>query len=95
MFEQDLTNILQNSTNRRELMSALAAADTAYRGGQPLVSDTVYDTGFTRALQKWPKDAFFKRSGGAAPISKVELPCYLGSLDKVYPEDVAPPRHCA
>ena len=90
MFEQDLTNILQNSTNRRELMSALAAADTAYRGGQPLVSDTVYDTGFTRALQKWPKDAFFKRSGGAAPISKVELPCYLGSLDKVYPEDVAP-----
>jgi hypothetical protein len=82
MFEQDLTNILQNSTNRRELMSALAAADTAYRGGQPLVSDTVYDTGFTRALQKWPKDAFFKRSGGAARhLRDIPYPSYPDSRE--------------
>lgn len=70
-----------------ELIAFLAAASAAYYNtSAPVVSDDLYDLVKEELTRRDPKNAFLAEVG-AAPgedgAKKVELPYYMGSLDKI------------
>lgn len=67
----------------QELFDFLEYANEQYRNTfEPVVSDDLYDWLITYAKKKEPNHPFFKQVG--APVKeKVELPEWMGSLDKI------------
>lgn len=69
--------------SKRELVDRLIEYDHYYHTvGEPLVSDAEYDDLKDRLRELDPKNSYFKRVG-ADDDNSVELPFYMGSLDKI------------
>ena len=73
--------------NENELNEMLEQANIYYYNKQPLMSDNQFDIIKEYVERKYPKNEIINKIG--APISgknKVELPYFMGSMDKIKPD---------
>lgn len=63
--------------------------DNEYFNGVQTITDTEYDILKEQAKLEFPNDPYFKTIGAEVKSEKVLLPFILGSLDKVWPENVS------
>lgn len=69
---------------KHELASLLQNANDQYHiHGHPIFPDAVYDRIKEHFCQKWPSHPLCTQVGATPPSTKVILPCWMGSLDKV------------
>ena len=79
---KDPINYLKTK-NKKEIISFLQQCDTAFfNTGSTLVSDDMYDLLKDYLKKLDPKNPYFKRVG-ADEETKVKLPFWMGSLDKI------------
>ena len=85
----DINNLLKDpinylkTKNKKDIINFLQECDTAFfNTNKTLVSDDMYDLIKNYLKQLDPKNAYFKRVG-ADEESKVKLPYWMGSLDKI------------
>lgn len=72
-----------------DLVALLNKAMDAYHGSdKPIMSDDLFDLALDHLRKIAPRNAFFKRVGAEIPEeSKVTLPYWMGSLDKIRDSD--------
>ena len=76
------------------LRKFITDANTWYHEkGKPKVSDEEYDKAKDRLAEINPKDPIFKKIGSPVKKNKVSLPYFMGSLDKIYTDDVTKLRN--
>jgi NAD-dependent DNA ligase len=61
---------------------AIYAADQ-YHMGEGIISDKLYDELYDEIKKRDPQNEFFKKVGFEATKNKIELPYYMGSMDKL------------
>jgi len=54
-----------------------------YHAGESVISDKLFDELYDEIKKRDPKNEFFKKVGFEATKNKVELPYYMGSMDKL------------
>ena len=90
-----ITNVIQdvqeygNNISIKELVKFLTyATEQYYNTDNPVISDLVYDK-LETILRKRDKDnSYFKNIGAqVAEKDKVKLPCFMGSLEKIKPDN--------
>ncbi len=91
----DINNLLKDpinylkTKNKKDIINFLQECDTAFfNTNKTLVSDDMYDLIKNYLKQLDPKNAYFKRVG-ADEESKVKLPYWMGSLDKIKDDEKA------
>jgi len=91
----DINNLLKDpinylkTKNKKDIINFLEECDTAFfNTNKTLVSDDMYDLIKNYLKQLDPKNAYFKRVG-ADEESKVKLPYWMGSLDKIKDDEKA------
>jgi len=62
--------------------------DRLYEKGESPISDAVYDILKENRRKRYPDHPYFEGVGSPVEGDKVQLPWILGSLNKVYPDDV-------
>lgn len=93
MTKKFLENLSQSSLaalTEEEVVKILTKANDAYRNkGAPIMSDDLYDMIMEHLESRNPDHPFLKRIGDAIPKgkSKVKLPFFMGSLDKIKTDD--------
>lgn len=61
----------------------VAARDAYYNSDKPLISDEIYDIAVEYVQAHYPKNSFLKEVGAPVHGQKVELPYWMGSLNKI------------
>jgi NAD-dependent DNA ligase len=61
---------------------AIYTADQ-FHSGEGVISDKLYDDLYDEIKKRDPKNDFFKKVGFEATKNKIELPYYMGSMDKL------------
>ena len=91
----DIQSLLKNpinylkTKNKKDIISFLQQCDNAFfNTGSTIVSDDMYDLVKDYLKKLDPKNAYFKRVG-ADEETKVKLPYWMGSLDKIKDDEKA------
>lgn len=77
---------ITNMTNL-ELETLLKKYSQHYYNGKSLITDSEWDNLYDYYFKKNPKSIFFNEIGSSPVNNKIKLPIYLGSLDKVKPDN--------
>ena len=84
-FKKNGMNVLQG-LNENELSNLLMEANKAYYNDNPLMTDNEYDIVKEFINKKNPKNNILLEVGAPVERNKVELPYYMGSMDKIKPD---------
>lgn len=84
-FKKNGINVLQG-LNENELSNLLMEANKAYYNDNPLMTDNEYDIVKEFINKKNPKNNILLEVGAPVERNKVELPYYMGSMDKIKPD---------
>lgn len=84
-FKKNGMNVLQG-LNENELSNLLMEANKAYFNDNPLMTDNEYDIVKEFINKKNPKNNILLEIGAPVERNKVELPYYMGSMDKIKPD---------
>lgn len=68
----------------KDMITLLACYDEAYHNGEPIVSDSEYDTLRREVEALDPTNPYFTMVGSDVRGGKVKLPYPMGSLDQIY-----------
>lgn len=74
--------------SEKDLEKVLEAASDFYYNSEPILSDDTYDLLENELKMKNPESRYLNKIGAPVrkDIVKVELPAWMGSLDKIYPD---------
>ena len=72
-----------------QIATLLRTAAEEYYKGTPKITDDIYDITRTFLAQRDPKHPALQEIGAAAPGEKVQLPFWMGSLDKIKEDEAA------
>jgi NAD-dependent DNA ligase len=83
-FKKNGINVLQG-LNENQLSNLLIEANKAYYNDSPLMTDNEYDIIKEFINKKNPKNNILLEVGAPVERNKVDLPYYMGSMDKIKP----------
>ncbi len=90
--KDDINKYLKNidKVSIEELVEIIQKANVQYyTKGKPFISDEIYDLFKEQLEKKDPKNPILKEIGARVEKNKVDLPSYLGSLDKIKDDEKA------
>jgi len=87
-FKKNGITVLEQ-LNENELSSILREANKAYYNDQPFLSDNQYDIVKEFIEKKYPSAAAIAEIGAPVERNKVQLPYFMGSMDKIKPDTEA------
>ena len=85
MFKKNGIQTL-NTLTEEELVSILNYANTMYRNFQPIMTDNEYDILDDYIKTKYPDNQVTNQIGATPTKNKVQLPYFMGSMDKIKPD---------
>lgn len=89
-FIENLNSKTLQGLSEEDVVRLLTKANDAYRNkGAPIISDDMYDMIMEHLESRNPQHPYLKKIGDAVPKgkSKVKLPFFMGSLDKIKTDD--------
>jgi NAD-dependent DNA ligase len=81
-FLKDYNKFIDTQPVTALIEFAIYAADQ-YHMGEGIISDKLYDELYDEIKKRDPQNEFFKKVGFEATKNKIELPYYMGSMDKL------------
>jgi NAD-dependent DNA ligase/DNA-binding Lrp family transcriptional regulator len=75
-----------DTLSEEELVNMLQEANIQYRNFQPIMTDNEYDILEDYIKAKYPDNPAIKQIGAPPTKSKVSLPYFMGSMDKIKPD---------
>ena len=75
-----------DSLTEEELINMLEKANIQYRNFTPIMTDNEYDILEDYIKEKYPNNQATKQIGAPPTKSKVQLPYFMGSMDKIKPD---------
>ena len=84
-FRKDGIVFLQNQ-NEAQLTELLKNTNTCYRNSAPLISDNEYDIIQDYVKNTYPNNPILNVIGCSVKKNKVNLPYFMGSMDKIKPD---------
>tara|TARA_B000000557_G_scaffold238167_1_gene215470 strand:+ start:6327 stop:9806 length:3480 start_codon:yes stop_codon:yes gene_type:complete len=87
-FQKSGVSVLEKLTEKT-LADMVRVANDLYYNGTPVLDDNSYDILKEFVERKYPKNEVIKEVGAPVEKNKVELPYFMGSMDKIKPDTKA------
>ena len=87
-FKKNGISVLEN-LNEKQLSELLRESNKAYYNEQPFFTDNEYDIVKEFIEKKYPTNAVIHEIGAPVTKNKVQLPYFMGSMDKIKPDTSA------
>jgi DNA ligase (NAD+) len=84
-FKKNGISVLEQATET-QLSNMLREANKLYYNSEPIISDNQYDIIKDFIQQKYPSNSVNQEIGAPIERNKVELPYFMGSMDKIKPD---------
>jgi NAD-dependent DNA ligase len=84
-FKKNGISVLEQATET-QLSNMLRETNKLYYNSQPMLSDNQYDIIKDFIQQKYPSNSVNQEIGAPIERNKVELPYFMGSMDKIKPD---------
>ena len=84
-FKKNGISVLEQATET-QLSNMLREANKLYYNSQPILSDNQYDIIKDFFQEKYPSNSVNQEIGAPIERNKVELPYFMGSMDKIKPD---------